>query len=244
MAPADTRGRILEAALSCFLTEGYERTTVTRIRERSGVSNGALFHHFKTKEAIADALYVGAMKSFQEGLWELLRREPRSLHAAVEGAITHQLGWIEANPDRARFVYMRGVLDWSSPGGEQMAALNRDLGLALARWLEPLIDAGELRVTSILMFTAIVTGPGHAIAQRWLAGQIDARPTEFASELAAAAHAAISGMPAGQRRPAGTALPRRGRVELELIGGDGSVLATASSTAELVPSGQGAVTGG
>jgi AcrR family transcriptional regulator len=63
----DTRTRILKAALACFTADGYEQTTTARIRERSGVSNGTLFHHFPTKEAIADALYVQAMSSYQEG---------------------------------------------------------------------------------------------------------------------------------------------------------------------------------
>ena len=72
----DTRGRILDAALACFVEAGYAQTTIARIRERSGVSNGALFHQFATKEAIADALYVDSIASFQEGLWELVNAGP------------------------------------------------------------------------------------------------------------------------------------------------------------------------
>src|SRR5271167_4230673 len=108
----NTRARILDTALACFLGAGYEQTTIAQIRQRSGVSNGALFHHFPTKEAIADAVYVEAIASFQQGLWELLRRRPRSLRAAVRETISHQLRWIEENEDRARFLYMRGHLDW------------------------------------------------------------------------------------------------------------------------------------
>ena len=61
---SDTRRRVLDAALRCFLEEGYERTTIARILERSDVSNGSLFHHFATKEAIADALYLEAIASY------------------------------------------------------------------------------------------------------------------------------------------------------------------------------------
>src|SRR5205085_6837686 len=64
------RTRILDSALECFTEVGYEQTTIARIRQRSDVTNGALFHHFPNKEAIADALYVEAIGSFQEGLWE------------------------------------------------------------------------------------------------------------------------------------------------------------------------------
>src|SRR5262249_20764298 len=60
-----TRDRVLQSALDCFTELGYDRTTITRIRQRSGVSNGALFHHFPNKEAIAEALYLEAMRSVQ-----------------------------------------------------------------------------------------------------------------------------------------------------------------------------------
>src|ERR1700685_534381 len=123
----NTRARILDTALACFVEAGYEQTTIARIRERSGVSNGALFHHFHTKEAIADALHVEAIASFQAGLWELLARRPRSLRAAVRGTISHQLRWIEENDDRARFLYIRGHLEWGSPAERERDELNHKL---------------------------------------------------------------------------------------------------------------------
>lgn len=133
MTQNDTRQRILDVALASFLADGYEQTTIAQIRKRSGTSNGALFHHFPSKEAIADALYVAAIASFQRGLWDLVSRKPRSLRAAVHGAIAHQLTWTEQNADLARFVYARGHLDWSTPAGAELAALNRDLAARSGR---------------------------------------------------------------------------------------------------------------
>jgi AcrR family transcriptional regulator len=234
MAASDIRQRILGAALASFLEDGYERTTIARVRERSGASNGSLFHHFPTKEALADALFVEAMASFQEGLWDLVRRKPRSLRAAVRGTIAHQLGWIEENADLARFLYMRGQLDWDSPAGSQVAALNRDLGAAFKEWMTPFVDAGEIRAMSMLTITAIVTGPGHSIAQRWLTGQLDARPSEFVDDLADSAWAGLRGSPVTSkgRRPAPAS---RGRVSLELLSNDGTLVAQGEATADLAP---------
>src|SRR5262249_61218622 len=98
----DTRTRILDAALACFLEVGYEQTTIARIRARSGVSNGTLFHRFPTKEAIADALYVESIADFQGGLWRVLAQRPRSLRAAGRGTVGHPIEWIRANAERAR----------------------------------------------------------------------------------------------------------------------------------------------
>jgi AcrR family transcriptional regulator len=236
MATVDTRRRVLDAALACFLEEGYEQTTIARIRRRSGVSNGALFHHFPTKESVADALYVEAMASFQVGLWELVRKRPGSLRAAVGGTIAHQLGWTERHAEAARFVYMRGHLDWDSPASAELATLNRDLGAAFREWMAPLVDSGEVRPTSMLVISALVNGPAHAIARRWLAGQIDSPPISFAEELTDAACAALRGTRVRARRGMAQSAPvQRGRVTLQLVADDGHVLAQGHATTDLLP---------
>jgi AcrR family transcriptional regulator len=233
MAVTDTRRRVLDAALAGFLEDGYAQTTIADIRSRSEVSNGALFHHFPTKDAIADGLFVEAIASFHEGLWELVARKPRSLRTAVRGVIDHQMHWIEDHPDLARFVYMRGHLDWDSEGGSEVAELNRRIAAAIREWMAPLIEKGEIRPRSMLVISAIVTGPAHAIAQRWLAGQLDAAPTAFVDELAEAAWAGLRGKPSpGRTEP--VMPPDRGRLALELIAGDGTVLAHGEATAQLV----------
>jgi AcrR family transcriptional regulator len=228
-----TRDRILKAALACFIESGYEQSTITRIRERSGVSNGALFHHFPTKEAIADALYVNAIASFQEGLWALVQRRSRAPRGAIRGTISHQLDWIEANEDRARFLYMRGHLEWDSPAGAELKELNRSLAEAYRRWMAPFFQTGQIRPMSMLMLTAIVTGPVHAIARRWLAGQLNSPLHTYLDELVDAGCAALSGTPTSSRRTPGS-LARHGRIRLELLSEDGSVIADGEATADLV----------
>ena len=239
MGVIDTRSAVLDAALASFTELGYEQTTIARILHRSGVSNGALFHHFQTKEAIADALYVEAMASFQEGLWELLRRRPRSLRAAVRGTISHQLHWIEEHEDRARFLYVRGHLEWDSPAGAELVELNRSLASAYRDWMAPLVEAGEIRPMSMLMLTAVVTGPAHAIARRWLAGHLSSPLHAYLAELADGACAALTGKPVtSRRRP--RPCSRHGRIRLELLADDGSVIAGGEATAELLPAPAGA----
>ncbi len=231
LPPQTTRARILETALECFLSSGYEQTSVARICERSGVSNGTLFHHFPTKEAIADALYLESIAEFQEGLWLLLAETPRSLREAVRGVIAHQVEWIEANVDRARFVYMRGTLDGDSPGYGELEEMNNRLAMAYRAFLEPLLERGQVRPMSMLVLNAIVTGPTHALARRWLAKQLGLPLHAYVDELAEAAAAALSGKPVKARRPAPT--PREGRLRLELISDQGEVIGHGEATAEI-----------
>jgi AcrR family transcriptional regulator len=234
-APPATRERILATALRCFLSAGYEQTTIAAIRAGSGVSNGALFHHFRTKEAIAEALYVAGISSFQDGLRDILRQSPGSLHAAVLAVIGHQLAWTEQHPDYAQFIYLRGHLDFDSPGAAAVDALNRDLAAAFRRWMAPLLASGELRPMSMLMMTAIVTGPAHAIARRWLAGQLADDPLgSYAGDLAAAACAGLGrdGAVAGL---ASEPAVREGRVTVDLLDPDGGVTGHGEMTIRFAP---------
>ncbi|MGB0621427.1 MAG: TetR/AcrR family transcriptional regulator [Myxococcota bacterium] len=43
---AETRTRVLDAAIDCLIDEGYAGTTTKRIAERTGISRGAQQHHF------------------------------------------------------------------------------------------------------------------------------------------------------------------------------------------------------
>jgi TetR/AcrR family transcriptional repressor of nem operon len=52
---ADTRTRLLDAALRVIRTRGYGGSTVDDICGEAGVSKGAFFHHFASKEDLAIA---------------------------------------------------------------------------------------------------------------------------------------------------------------------------------------------
>jgi len=49
----NTKQQILDAALGVFRTKGYTATTVDDLCRASGVTKGAFFHHFESKEAVA-----------------------------------------------------------------------------------------------------------------------------------------------------------------------------------------------
>jgi AcrR family transcriptional regulator len=46
------RQQILDGARSCFARFGYEGATVRRLEEATGLSRGAIFHHFRDKDAL------------------------------------------------------------------------------------------------------------------------------------------------------------------------------------------------
>ncbi|MFC0315432.1 TetR/AcrR family transcriptional regulator [Gordonia phosphorivorans] len=53
---AARRREILDGARHCFAEYGYDGATVKRLEEATALSRGAIFHHFKDKEALFLAL--------------------------------------------------------------------------------------------------------------------------------------------------------------------------------------------
>jgi AcrR family transcriptional regulator len=72
---AETRGRVLEAALACLAELGYGGTTTTAVAERAGVSRGAQLHHFPTRAALIAAavehLYAGLRADYERAFARL-----------------------------------------------------------------------------------------------------------------------------------------------------------------------------
>jgi TetR/AcrR family transcriptional repressor of nem operon len=60
---SDTKTKLLDAALLVIRTKGYAGTSVDDLCHAAGVTKGAFFHHFKSKEdmAVAAAAHFGAM---------------------------------------------------------------------------------------------------------------------------------------------------------------------------------------
>lgn len=50
------RSEILDAALVCFSRDGFHRTTMQDIVRQSGLSPGAIYNYFKSKEEIIEAI--------------------------------------------------------------------------------------------------------------------------------------------------------------------------------------------
>jgi TetR/AcrR family transcriptional regulator, transcriptional repressor of aconitase len=72
------RHQILDGARVCFARYGYEGATVRRLEEATGLSRGAIFHHFRDKESLFlalaedDALRMADVVA-KEGLVQVMR---------------------------------------------------------------------------------------------------------------------------------------------------------------------------
>jgi TetR/AcrR family transcriptional repressor of nem operon len=84
----DTKTKLLDASLKVIRSQGYAATSVDDLCREAGVTKGAFFHHFKSKEdmAVSAAAHFGAMA---EGLFS---------HAAYRGLadpLDRLLGYVD-----------------------------------------------------------------------------------------------------------------------------------------------------
>lgn len=71
------RPKLLDAALSLIREKGYSSTTVEDLCLRAGVTKGAFFHHFKSKDALA----VAAANHWSETTGAFFETAPYHEHA-------------------------------------------------------------------------------------------------------------------------------------------------------------------
>ena len=167
-----TRGRqreILEAALACFAEQGVAATSIEQVRARSSASTGSIYHHFGSKEQIAGSLYLDAVRATQaHGVAALLRT--RTARTGIHALVHSYLDWVEANPDRARFLLWMRHAEFVAPGEPEIDALNAEVERRVHDWYAQRITVGELPDVDPSIRRALVFGPCRHWASRWLAG--------------------------------------------------------------------------
>ncbi len=80
MATSDNEAReqrILDAAASLFVHYGYDKTTVDDIAREAGVSKGAIYLHFKSKDDLFEGLLLREIQKYSDTWLGLLEADPR-----------------------------------------------------------------------------------------------------------------------------------------------------------------------
>lgn len=82
---AATTEAILTAARRLFGTQGFAGTTMDEIAEAAGTAKGAVYHHFKTKEAVFEAVFDLVSRDLVAEIDSAARTEKDVLAAMVAG---------------------------------------------------------------------------------------------------------------------------------------------------------------
>lgn len=103
-----TRTQLLESARICFSRDGYASASIARICEHAGVSKGAFYHHFPSKQALflellqvwleaLDASYIVGEAPFQSSSesFKTMARHAGTLFPQASGQIPLYLEFMQ-----------------------------------------------------------------------------------------------------------------------------------------------------
>lgn len=88
--------RILDSALDLIVHYGYDKTTVSDIAQAAGVSKGAIYLHFASKDELFEALLLRELQSYTENWLRLIEDDPRG--GTIGGLYKNSLYAMNANP--------------------------------------------------------------------------------------------------------------------------------------------------
>ena len=139
---ARTRLRILDAAGQCFAAAGFSKTTVEEIALGAGVSKALVYHRFRSKEEILEAVFE---RTFDQ--WEAAVRtaeDSDSALTAIRTMIHASIDWVRAHPV-ARALFSLEPMVVHSVGEASVRRRMEELREEFADKLRAGIASGEIR---------------------------------------------------------------------------------------------------
>ncbi|MFT5894590.1 MAG: AcrR family transcriptional regulator [bacterium] len=174
------RANILAGALECFEKHGIEGTTVSDIRRITNCSIGSLYHHFGSKEGIAEELFIEGITAFNDGM---IRRLKRTNYAedSVKGVVRFYCEWTAKNRPLARYLHSRNI-EFSDDARLRLRDIHSTYITEVFGLFVRYVEAGELRLLPLETYVPLISGPVQEFTRRWLSGQSE-EGTSISSQL-------------------------------------------------------------
>jgi AcrR family transcriptional regulator len=160
---ADRRQSLLDAALQLVEEGGLDAVTIAALTERSGMSNGSIYHHFGSRAGVFARLYADSYGRCVAAMLPAL--DSSSAQAGVRDLTLRYLDWVVANPSRARFLY--AAPDHADPSAKQAEFA------PVLTWFLDRMERAEMRPVPPWALEPVVMGPAHESVRRFLLGVFD-----------------------------------------------------------------------
>jgi AcrR family transcriptional regulator len=185
---SQVKAKVERAAVDLFAAAGFEGVSIAEIAAAAGVSQGALYRHYPSKEELAWALFSTAYLRTGEEL-DRIRASKAEFGEAVKSMVAHFCAFFDADPALFRFMLItqHGFLPRIPKGSRTPVDAVVDLvGDAVAKHhLKPIAPAlGAAAIMGVILQSATF----H------IYGRLDGPLRARASGLARAAIAAVTAL--------------------------------------------------
>jgi AcrR family transcriptional regulator len=167
---AARRGAILDAARRAFARHGYEGATVKVLESETGLSRGAIFHHFRDKEA----LFLALAEDDAARTAEVVERA--GLVQVMRDLGDKDAGWLGVQLEVRR--RLRTDPGFAASWAERQAAIIRATAERLERQREAGVVRSDVPVPLLvdflrLVFDGLVSGLAAGMPSEHLDGVLD-----------------------------------------------------------------------
>lgn len=174
------RERIFHAAQKLFVEKGYHNTSIPEIVKEAGVSTGAVYHYFKSKESLAKDIHQQAVEEFLVKFNDQVQTKTKTKDK-IKSYVEMMFSWTENDPIMVEYLlYARPkqVLD-------KCMTICSEEGLnAVKSIIEEGIKFGELRPSNIVVAAASLSGTLTRLIEMRLDDLIDFSLTGVIDETA------------------------------------------------------------
>ena len=139
---AATAQHLLETCLHLFRKQGFDETTMRELAAAAGLSPGAFYYYFPSKEAIVQVFYEKTFLEFEQGARELFVAE-KSFGRRLEGTLQLRLDTFAADRDLL-VVLSRAAVDPRSDLSP-FGSATRDIRERTIAIFRTMIDGSDLK---------------------------------------------------------------------------------------------------
>ncbi|EXS25501.1 MULTISPECIES: TetR/AcrR family transcriptional regulator [Acinetobacter] len=183
---AALKRQILLDALSCFLENGIETTSIEMIRLKSDSSVGAIYHHFKNKEGIVATLFFAALDD-QAALRDDYLEGAKSLQDVLYAFIHSYIDWVSEQPEFAKFLISARFSVMQGEDQERLVQKNKLRNQKIFSEISKYAEAGFLKAIPHELLLSLVIGSTENYCRAWLSQRVTSNPKVYKYILAKAA---------------------------------------------------------
>lgn len=118
-----TRQKILDAAIDLFSQVGYAATGLGEIIDRAGMTKGALYHHFDSKEALATAIIEQGTNLTRDAFRHVCESSSPALENMIHGVFVVTDLLVSDKTARTAEQLTRGLAEFNSAASRAWSSL-------------------------------------------------------------------------------------------------------------------------
>lgn len=158
---------------------------------QANASTGSVYHHYKSKEQLAAAVYLDGISEYQAGLLKNLEKE-REAARGIHSIIRYHITWIVKNPEWSQFLFQKRHYSFLAGTDDQLNTLNANFVRKIMDWFSRHVKEGTVRQLPWDIIFVMVMGPCEEYTRLYLSGKASSKIEPAIRDLSTAVWQALA----------------------------------------------------